>query len=140
VDFLNIRKELPMTTTAERRVPLPRGAVSTEDWQPNDGGHYYRNFEGERRAVAAGTLYGADVIVYAHGVQHDDGTIIDNGVTDPVFEPPSISMSTVNGDVQTDPPVSPSPLTLRGVWPMCSSPVPTRLIGGRRDDRRDGDP
>jgi hypothetical protein len=101
VDFLNIRKELPMTTTAERRVPLPRGAVSTEDWQPNDGGHYYRNFEGERRAVAAGTLYGADVIVYAHGVQHDDGTI-DNGVTDPLFEPPSISMSTVNGDVQTD--------------------------------------
>ena len=32
-----------MATTTAPHVPLPPGAVSTEDWQPNDGGHYYRN-------------------------------------------------------------------------------------------------
>jgi hypothetical protein len=82
-------------------VALPPRAVRADEWHPYDSYHY-RNFEGENREVVAGTMYGADVIVFGHGVQHDDGSVIDNGQTDPVFEPPSISMSTIDGDRQTD--------------------------------------
>ena len=77
--------------------PLPVGAVSTEEWQPNDGGRHYRNFEGEIREVVAGMRYGAHAVaVYAHAVQHDDGRI-DHG-PDPVFEAPGISMLTINDE------------------------------------------
>ena len=79
-------------------VALPPKAVSTEDWQQYHGQHY-RNFEGEIREVVAGTRYGAySVAIYAHGVQYDDGSIIGNGSTDPVFEPPSISVLTRNAE------------------------------------------
>jgi hypothetical protein len=37
------------------------------------------------------------VAVYAHAVQHDDGRI-DNGSSDPVFEPPGISMLTIDDE------------------------------------------
>jgi hypothetical protein len=85
-----------MTTTTKPHpavVALPPRAVRAEDWQPNGDGRFYRNFEGEIREVVAGRRYGAHAVaVYAHAVQHDDGAIIDNGLTDPVFEPPGISM------------------------------------------------
>jgi hypothetical protein len=42
------------TNLAARDVPLPAGAVNTEEWQPN-GGRHYRNFEGEIREVVVGT-------------------------------------------------------------------------------------
>jgi hypothetical protein len=78
-------------------VPLPAGAVSTEEWQPDTSSHY-RNFEGEIREVVAGRRYGAHAVaVYAHAVQHDDGGI-DNGSSDPVFEPPGISMLTIDDE------------------------------------------
>jgi hypothetical protein len=86
-------------TAATPNVPLPVGAVTTEEWQANDS-RQYRNFEGESRETAAGTKYSPDVVVYGHGVQHDDGSIDDG--TDPAFEPPSISMATVDCDRQTD--------------------------------------
>jgi hypothetical protein len=85
-----------MTTTTSTKVSLPRGAVGTEEWQPN-GDRFYRNFEGENLEVAAGTKYGADAVVYAHGLQHDDGSI-DDGTTDPVFDAPAISISTIGDD------------------------------------------
>jgi hypothetical protein len=79
-------------------VPLPPGAVSTEEWQPNISSRF-RNFEGEIREVVAGRRYGAHAVaVYAHAVQHDDGGIIDNGLSDPVFEPPGISMLTIDDE------------------------------------------
>jgi len=78
---------------------LPPRAVRAEDWQPNGDGRFYRNFEGEIRQVVAGRRYGAHAVaVYAHAVQHDDGAIIDNGLTDPVFEPPGISMLTIDDE------------------------------------------
>jgi hypothetical protein len=78
-------------------VPLPAGAVSTEEWQPNTSSHY-RNFEGEIREVVAGTRFGVHAVaVYAHGVQHDDEAI-DDGTTDPAFGPPGISMLTIDDD------------------------------------------
>jgi hypothetical protein len=81
-----------MTTTTTPLVPLPVGAVSTEEWQPDTSSHY-RNFEGEIRDVVAGTRYGAHAVaVYAHAVHHDDGRIDDG--TDPVFVAPSISVLT----------------------------------------------
>jgi hypothetical protein len=81
-------------TISIQSVPLPAGAVSTEEWQPDTSSHY-RNFEGEIREVVAGTRYGAHAVaVYAHAVQHDDGRIDDG--TDPVFEAPSISVLTID--------------------------------------------
>jgi hypothetical protein len=78
-------------------VALPPKAVSTEEWQPDDGDRHYRNFEGEIREVVAGMRYGAHAVaVYAHAVQHDDGRIDDG--TDPVFEPPNISMLTIDDE------------------------------------------
>ena len=83
------------TTPHAAVVALPARAVSTEDWQPNDGGRFYRNFEGEIREVVAGTRYGAHTVaVYAHAVQHDDATIHDG--SDPILGPPRISFSTIN--------------------------------------------
>jgi len=80
-------------------VALPPRAVRAEDWQPNGDGRFYRNFEGEIRQVVAGRRYGAHAVaVYAHAVQHDDGAIIDNELTDPVFEPPGISMLTIDDE------------------------------------------
>jgi hypothetical protein len=77
-------------------VPLPAGAVSTEEWQPNTTSHY-RNFQGEIREVVAGARYGAHAVaVYAHAVQHDDGRIDDG--PDPVFEAPGISMLTIDDE------------------------------------------
>ena len=85
-----------MTITTTPSIPLPAGAVSTEEWQPDTSSHY-RNFEGEIREVVAGTRFGAHAVaVYAHGVQHDDGRIDDG--TDPVFEPPNISMLTIDDE------------------------------------------
>jgi hypothetical protein len=75
-------------------VALPPKAVKTEDWQPNDGDRYYRNFEGENREVAAGTKYGKDPVVYASAVQHDDGSIADG--TDEFFSAPDIYISTID--------------------------------------------
>jgi hypothetical protein len=87
------------TTPHPAVVALPAKAVSTEDWQPNGDGRYYRNFEGEVREIVAGRRYGAHAVaVYAHAVQHDDGGIIDNGPSDPVFEPPGISMLTIDDE------------------------------------------
>jgi hypothetical protein len=85
------------TTTTAPSVPLPLGAVSTEEWQPNTSSHY-RNFQGEIREVLAGARYGAHAVaVYAHAVQHDDGRI-DDGLADPVFVPPCISMLTIDDE------------------------------------------
>jgi hypothetical protein len=62
-DAPNIRMT---TTTTQPPFPLPPGAVSTEEWQPLNSGHY-RNFDGEIREVVAGTKYGAHAVaVYAH--------------------------------------------------------------------------
>jgi hypothetical protein len=86
------------TTPHPAVVALPAKAVSTEDWQPNGDGRFYRNFEGEIREVVAGTRYGVHAVaVYAQGVQHDDETI-DNGLTDPVFSPPNIYMLTIDDE------------------------------------------
>ena len=41
--------EITRYTTTDQLVPLPVGAVSTEEWQPNDGDRHYRNFEAEVR-------------------------------------------------------------------------------------------
>jgi hypothetical protein len=89
------------TTPHPAIVALPAKAVRTEEWQLIDGLHC-RNFAGEDREVVAGTLYGDDVIVCAHGVQHVDGTVIDNGQKDAVFEAPSISMLTIDGERKTE--------------------------------------
>jgi hypothetical protein len=92
---------MPTTTATPHPavVALPTQAVSAEEWQPNDGGRFYRNFEGEIREVVAGRRYGAHAVaVYAHAVQHDDGAIIDNGLNDPVFEPPGISVLTIDDE------------------------------------------
>jgi hypothetical protein len=91
---------MPTTTATPHPavVALPAEAVSTEQWQPNDGGRFYRNFEGEIREVVAGTRFGAHTVaVYAHAVQHDDGRI-DDGGTDPVFVAPSISVETIDDE------------------------------------------
>jgi len=78
-------------------VPLPVGAVSTEEWQPDDGDRHYRNFQGEIREVVAGRMYGAHAVAaYAHAVQHDDGRIDDG--PDPVFEAPGISILTIDDE------------------------------------------
>ena len=90
-----------MTTTTKPHpaiVALPANAVSTEDWQAIGDGRFYRNFDGENREVAAGTKYGEDPVVYAHGVQQDDGSIDDG--TDEFFSPPGISISTIDSDGQ----------------------------------------
>jgi hypothetical protein len=72
-------------------------AVWAEDWQAIGDGRFYRNFDGENREVVADRKYGAHAVaVYAHAVQHDDGGIIDNGSSDPVFEPPGISVLTID--------------------------------------------
>src|SRR5258705_13093670 len=49
--------------------PCPPRAVDAEEWQAIGDGRFYRNFDGENREVAAGTKYGEDPVVYAHGVQ-----------------------------------------------------------------------
>ena len=70
-------------TTTAPNVPLPVGAVSTEEWQPDDGDRHYRNFQGKIHEVVAGRMYGAHAVAaYAHAVQHDDGRIDDG--PDPV--------------------------------------------------------
>jgi len=84
------------TPTTAPDIPLPVGAVSTEDWQPNRDGSYYRSFEGETREVVAGTRYGAHTVAaYANGIQHNDGRI-DDGATDPVFAAPTIDLMTID--------------------------------------------
>jgi hypothetical protein len=92
------------TTPHPAVVALPAKAVSTEDWQPDDGNGYFRNFEGEEREVVTGAKFGAHaVIVYAHGVQHDDGSIEDG--TDEFFSAPGISILVMDKDgrkTQTD--------------------------------------
>jgi hypothetical protein len=91
-----------MTTTTTSTphpavVALPAKAVSTEDWQPNDGGRFYRNFQGEIREVVAGRRYGAHAVaVVAHGVQHDDGRLADG--TEEFFEAAAISLLTINDE------------------------------------------
>jgi len=90
-----------MTTTTKSTphpavVALPAKAVSTEEWQPNDGDRYYRNFEGEDRSVVAGTRYGADVAVCAFAVQYDDGSIADGA--DQFFSAPGIYISTIDAE------------------------------------------
>ncbi len=83
------------TPTTAPDLPLPVGAVSTEQWQPNVCG-YYRSFEGETREVVAGTRYGAHTIAAcALASQHSDGRI-DDGATDPVFAAPTIDLSTID--------------------------------------------
>jgi hypothetical protein len=78
-------------------VALPAKAVSTEDWQPDDQGRYYRNFEGEIREVPVDSRYEESIVgVYAHAVQHDDGSI-DTGTTDPFFGGPRVSIA-LRGD------------------------------------------
>lgn len=72
----------------------PRRDEHGEDWQPNDGNGYYRNFEGENREVAAGTKYGAQTAVYAHGAQHDDESIEDGSGR--FFDAPGISILTID--------------------------------------------
>jgi hypothetical protein len=82
-----------VTNSTTHPVPLPTGAVSTEDWQPDDVGRHYRNFEGEIREVSTDFRYGGPIVgVYAHAVQHDDGSIA-SGATDPFFEPPHVSIA-----------------------------------------------
>jgi hypothetical protein len=84
-------------------VALPPKAVKAEEWQPpNGGGRFYRGFEGEERVVVAGTKYSPhSLLVYAHGVQRDDGSI-DDGTTDR-FDAPAISLITVDEEGrQTD--------------------------------------
>ena len=83
------------TPTTAPGVPLPVGAVGTDEWQPNVCG-YYRCFKGETREVVAGTRFGAHTVaVYARGVQHNDGRI-DDGATDPVFAAPAIDLITID--------------------------------------------
>jgi hypothetical protein len=96
-----------MTTTSTPHpavVALPAKAVSTEDWQPNGDGRYYGNFEGEEREVVTGAKFDAHaVLVYAHGVQHDDGSIEDGA--DEFFSAPGISILVMDKDgrkTQTD--------------------------------------
>jgi hypothetical protein len=94
-----------MTTTTTSTphpavVALPPQAVEAEDWQPNAGNGFYRNFEGEERKVVTGAGAKLDahaVFVYAHGVQHDDGSI-DDGTTDPVFEAPAMSITMIDDE------------------------------------------
>ena len=83
------------TPTTAPDLPLPVGAVSTENWQPNVCG-YYRSVEGETREVAAGTRYGArTVAACARATQHSDSRI-DDGATDPVFAAPAIDLITID--------------------------------------------
>jgi hypothetical protein len=85
------------TPTTAPDLPLPVGAVSTEEWQPNFVVRgYYRSFEGETREIVAGTRYGAHAVAaYARAIQHNDGRI-DDGATDPVFGAPTIDLSTID--------------------------------------------
>jgi len=85
------------TTTDLVNVPLPAGAVSTEEWQPNITSRY-RCIEGETREIVAGTRWGAHAVaVYAHAIQLDDGSN-DNGPTGPAFTPLSISILTIDDE------------------------------------------
>ena len=74
------------TPTTAPDLPLPVGAVTTEQWQPNFVVRgYYRSFEGETREIVADTRYGAHTVAaYARGVQHNDGRIDDGATDDPV--------------------------------------------------------
>src|SRR6476620_3542943 len=88
------------TPTTAPDLPLPVGAVTTEEWQPNVGydGCYYRCFEGETREVVAGTRFGAHAVAAcALAIQHNDGRI-DDGATDPVFAAPIICLSTIDDE------------------------------------------
>jgi hypothetical protein len=63
---------------------------------------HYRSFEGEIRESPTEHRYGEPIVgVYAHGIQHDDGTI-DDGTTDPVFKSPSISAQLRGAEGTTD--------------------------------------
>jgi|tagenome__1003787_1003787.scaffolds.fasta_scaffold15078088_1 hypothetical protein len=59
-----------MTTATHPPVPLPVGALTAEDWQP-DGPLTYRIFEDEPRALEEG------ISVWTHGVQYQDGRVDD---------------------------------------------------------------
>jgi hypothetical protein len=87
------------TPTTAPDVPLPVGAVSTEEWQPNGyDGCYYRCFEGETREVVAGTRFGAHAVAAcALAIQHNDGRI-DDGATDPMFWCSAISLLTIDDE------------------------------------------
>jgi hypothetical protein len=52
-----------MTITTTPAGPLPVGAVTAEEWQP-DGPLTYRTFEGEERIIGDG------IRVWTHGVQY----------------------------------------------------------------------
>lgn len=54
-------------------VPLPPGAVTAEEWQPAG----YLVFEGEERHI------GESIRLWAHGIQHDDGRIVDSATEAP---------------------------------------------------------
>jgi hypothetical protein len=87
---------MTITPTTAPDVPLPVGAVSTKEWQPNRDDSYYRSFEGETREVVAGTRYGVHTVAaYARAIQHNDGRI-DDGATDPAFAAPTIDLMTID--------------------------------------------
>jgi hypothetical protein len=78
-------------------VALPPKTVSAEDWEPDDAGNWYRNFQCETREVLTGSSYGAHAVAaVAHGVQHDDGSIADGA--DEFFAPAVISLLTINDE------------------------------------------
>jgi hypothetical protein len=68
-----------MTTTAHSPHPaivaLPPKAVWAEEWQAIGDGRFYRNFDGEQREVVARHEVRKDMVLLAHGVQHEDGSI-----------------------------------------------------------------
>jgi hypothetical protein len=75
-------------------VALPAKAVSTEDWQPNGDGRFYRFFEGETREIATESTHSPhNVGLFAHAAQYHDGAIDDGAI-----EPPGVSLHTGNED------------------------------------------
>ena len=87
------------TPTTAPDLPLPVGAVTTEQWQPNFVVRgYYRSFEGETREIVADTRYGAHTVAaYARAIQHNDGRI-DDGATDPGFAARTMDLMTIDDE------------------------------------------
>ena len=59
-------------------VPLPVGAVDTEEWQPNGDDRFYRFFEGETHDIATESKHSPRIIgVFGHAAMYHDGAIDD---------------------------------------------------------------